>query len=174
MAKARVVLFTGDGKGKTTAALGMVMRASGHGLKSLIVQFVKSDATTGEIEACRHLPGVTIVQTGLGFVPKSTAPEFSGHVKAAENGMKAAEDAVASGQHDMIVLDEICIAVAKELLDEKRVITLIEKAGPHMCLVLTGRNAAPGLIAGADTVTEMRLVKHGLNDGIQAQAGVEH
>lgn len=172
--KARVLLFTGDGKGKTTAALGMVMRASGHGLRSLVLQFVKSDATTGEIEACRNLPGVSILQTGLGFVPAAAAPEFAEHAHAAARGLKLAEDAVASGSYDLIVLDEICNAVARGLLDESRVISLVGRAKPHIRLVMTGRGATPGLAACADTVTEMRLVRHGLDDGIRAQEGVEY
>jgi ATP:corrinoid adenosyltransferase len=81
--RGRIILFTGDGKGKTTAALGMVLRASGHGMKALIIQFVKADPSTGELAACRHLPGVEIVQTGRGFIPERTSPEFQEHCSAA-------------------------------------------------------------------------------------------
>ena len=79
----RIILFTGDGKGKTTAALGMVLRAGGHGLKCLIVQFIKAAGETGELSACRNLPGVEIVQAGLGFIPNETNPAFAAHQQAA-------------------------------------------------------------------------------------------
>jgi len=169
----RIILFTGDGKGKTTAALGMVLRASGHGMKSLIIQFIKSDPDTGELAACRHIAGVEIVQTGRGFVPERTEPLFKEHRKAAAEGLDLAERALLSGGYDLVILDEICIAVWKELLDEKRVIEVVLKGGPGTCVVMTGRNATAGLISIADTVTEMRMVKHGLTEGWKAQKGVE-
>lgn len=172
--KGRILLFTGDGKGKTTAALGMAMRASGHGLKGLVLQFVKADESTGEIEACRHLPGITIEQAGLGFVPARTDPGFLQHVEAARAGLARAEAALTSGDFDMVLLDEICTAVAKGLLDEDRVLEALGKAAPHICIVLTGRGATEGMVTIADTVTEMHLVKHGLAQGIVAQQGVEY
>ncbi len=170
----RIILFTGDGKGKTTAALGMVLRASGHGMKSLVIQFVKSDPDTGELAACRHLAGVEIVQTGRGFVPERTDPLFQEHRRAAEKGLDLAERALLSGGYDLVILDEICIAVWKELLDEKRIIEVVLKGGPGTCVVMTGRNATAGLISLADTVTEMRMVKHGFSEGFKAQKGVEY
>ncbi len=169
----RIILFTGDGKGKTTAALGMVLRASGHGMKSLVIQFVKSDPDTGELAACRHLNGVEIVQTGRGFVPERTDPLFQEHRRAAEQGLDLAEQSLLSGGYDLIMLDEICIAVWKGLLDEKRIIDALLKGGPGTCVVMTGRNATAGLISLADTVTEMRMVKHGFAEGFKAQKGVE-
>jgi cob(I)alamin adenosyltransferase len=169
----RIILFTGDGKGKTTAALGMVLRASGHGMKSLVIQFVKSDPDTGELSACRHIAGVEIAQTGRGFVPERTDPLFQKHRKAAEEGLDLAERALLSGFYDLVILDEICIAAWKELLDEKKIIEVVLKGGPGTCVVMTGRNATAGLISLADTVTEMRMGKHGFTEGWEAQKGVE-
>jgi len=169
----RVLLFTGDGKGKTTAALGMLLRASGHGLRALMLQFIKFDATTGELASAARLPGIEIVQTGRGFVPKPGHPKFQEHVEAARAGLRLAAEALSAGKYDMLVLDEICTAVSKGLLDEKAVVETLAGAKAGICLVLTGRGATPGLLALADTATEMRCLKHGLASGISAQKGVE-
>ena len=171
--KARVLIFTGEGKGKTTAALGMVLRASGHGLRSIIIQFIKNDPTTGEIQAIRHLPGTEIEQVGLGFVPAPDSPEFPAHCLAAQKGLDLAARAIESAEHSLIVLDEVCTAVSYGLLEERAVSEAVERAGPGCCVVLTGRGATEALIALADTVTEMRCVKHGLDAGHRAQKGVE-
>jgi len=173
MEKGRILIFTGDGKGKTTAALGMVLRAAGHGMKTLVVQFIKSDTTTGELEACKRLPPIEIVQAGRGFVPDREDPSFEEHRRAAREGLFLAEKAMEKGDLEMIVLDEICLAVARGLLDESDVLAAVGKAGPRTTVVLTGRGATQGLIALADTVTEMRMVKHGLAEGLTARRGVE-
>ena len=174
MDRGRILLFTGNGKGKTTAALGMALRAAGHGLKTLILQFVKSDRDTGEIAACRFIPGAEIVQTGRGFVPAQTSPAFAEHREAAQAGLGLAEKAILSGRYELIVLDELCTAVGKGLIDEHQVVDLIGRASSAVCIVMTGRNATAGLIALADTVTEMQPVKHGYAAGITAQKGVEY
>jgi cob(I)alamin adenosyltransferase len=170
----RILLFTGDGKGKTTAALGMALRACGHGQKTLIIQFIKSDASTGEIEGLKHLPGADIVQKGLGFVPPRSDPAFPDHRLAAQEGLRTAAEALASGSYDLIILDEVCLAVSRHLLEEDQVKEVIQKTNPGTCLVMTGREASLGLIAMADTVTEMNMVKHGLALGMKAQKGVEY
>ncbi len=169
----RVLVFTGDGKGKTTAALGMVLRASGHGHKTLVVQFIKNDASTGELEGCRRLPGVEITQAGRGFVPDPSSASFAEHKLAAETGLDLAADALKSGDYDLVVLDEVCLAVSKGLLEEERVVESVRERDPETCVVLTGRHCPPGLTSLADTVTEMRCVKHGLQAGFKAQEGVE-
>jgi len=170
----RIILFTGDGKGKTTAALGMILRASGHKLKSLIVQFIKTAGHTGELAACRHLPGVEIVQAGLGFLPDNkTNPAFAAHQQAAEDALEKVTAAIADGNYDLIVMDEICLAVKKDLLTEEAVIESIQKAGPEMVIVMTGRRSPAGLMSLADTVTEMTMIKHGYSEGRPAQKGVE-
>ncbi|HTU03101.1 MAG TPA: cob(I)yrinic acid a,c-diamide adenosyltransferase [Candidatus Sulfotelmatobacter sp.] len=172
--RGRTLVFTGDGKGKTTAALGMVLRAAGHGQCVLVVQFVKGDSNTGELAACAHLPGVRITQTGLGFIPAQTAPAFRQHREAAARGLKLAAEALANEPLDLLVLDEVCLAVERGLLEEADVLAVLCQRTRPVCLVLTGRGATPGLLAAADTITEMRSLGHGVAHGIPAQPGVEY
>ena len=169
----RILLFTGDGKGKTTAAFGMAMRALGHNLPTLIIQFIKCDDSTGEYAVFGRLPRVKIRQTGLGFVPPRSSPRFADHQQAARQALDAVAKALAAGKYRLIILDEICVAVAKSLLEEKAVVRTVKQAPRDAIVVLTGRGAGKGLIGLADTVTEMRCVKHGYQRGRQAQAGVE-
>jgi len=171
--KARVLIFTGDGKGKTTAALGLAFRATGHGMRVLVLQFVKGGQETGELAAARQIPGFEIVQRGCGFVPAEGSPQFAVHRQAAENVLREAAEALRAGSHDVVVLDEFCYAVAKNLVSEQSALEVVALAGAGTVLVLTGRGATPGLIAAADTVTEMCLRKHALKAGIKAQRGVE-
>ena len=197
---ARILIFTGDGKGKTTAALGMAFRAAGHGLRSCVIQFVKADDTVGEVAAAAGAGLIEIHQTGRGFLPPAGDPRWETHRAAAQNGLRMAAEAVDSGRYRLVVLDEICFAVARGLIDEGQVRDLVAQAhsrqvlpsppaplpqagegssklvaqsSPETCLVLTGRGATPGLVALADTVTEMRCVKHGFQAGWPAQEGVE-
>jgi cob(I)alamin adenosyltransferase len=170
----RTLVFTGDGKGKTTAALGMALRAAGHGQRVLVVQFVKGDGATGELAACKHLPGVKIVQAGLGFIPPEDAPAFASHREAAECGLALASRALASEGVDLLVLDEVCLAIARRLLTEEAVLAVLRQRVRPVCVVLTGRGAPAGIVEQADTVTEMRCLAHGLAQGICAQPGVEY
>lgn len=187
----RILLFTGDGKGKTTAALGIAIRALGHNLPTLIIQFLKCDdsagdgrpacnvvrstagRSTGEYSMFSRLPGVAIRATGLGFVPLPSSPQFAAHQQAARQALDAAALALAAGKYRVVILDEICTAVAKNLLTEAAVIRTVKQAAIDTIVVLTGRGAGTGLIGLADTVTEMRCVKHGYQQGRQAQEGVE-
>ncbi len=169
----RILLFTGDGKGKTTAALGMALRASGHGLRTLIIQFVKADSSTGELAALGKLPEIELVQTGLGFLPEADDPHFTEHCEAARRGLSRAAEAINSGAWQLIILDEVGYAVHRGLLSEPEVSKVVEQAQPECCIVLTGRGATAGLIALADTVTDMRCVKHAHQAGRQAEKGVE-
>ncbi len=170
----RILIFTGDGKGKTTAALGMALRAHGHKIPVAIVQFVKSDVKTGEFAALRRLSRIEILVAGLGFVPPETDPCFADHCRAAEGGLRIAAEMARSGRYGLVILDEGCYAVARHLLPEKAVLALIEQAAPGVVIVLTGRGATPGLIAAADTVSEIRCVKHGFDSGRTAEKGVEY
>lgn len=169
----RILIFTGDGKGKTTAALGMAFRMSGHGLRTCVIQFIKSDATVGEIAAAAASANIEIHPTGLGFLPPAERPQFAEHRAAAQAGLSKAAELLASGRFALMVLDEICLAVARGLIDEEQVVELLAQAPPQTCLVMTGREATPALIALADTVTEMRCLKHGMQAGRPAQPGVE-
>jgi len=172
--RGRLLLFTGDGKGKTTAALGMALRASGQGMQVKIIQFIKADPGTGEVAAVRNLPGVELIQTGLGFVPAADNPGYLQHHKAAERGLLLAEEAILSGRNDLVILDEVCNAIALKLLSEERVIAVLRQAGPRQIIVLTGRDASESLVALADTVTIMECRKHALTEGRPAQKGVEY
>lgn len=170
---ARILIFTGDGKGKTTAALGMAVRAAGHNMPALILQFIKNDASTGELAAFRRLSEVTIRQTGQGFIPPESSPAFERHRRAAVEALAQAEEALTNGACGLLILDEVCTAVALKLVTEQAVIDLLQKAGGDTVIVLTGRGASRGLIEAADTVTEMHCVKHGFQHGRKAQAGAE-
>jgi cob(I)alamin adenosyltransferase len=169
----RVLIFTGEGKGKTTAALGMAFRAAGHGMRTCVVQFIKADDAVGEVAAASASSHIEIHQTGLGFLPLADSPEFAAHRKAAQSGLHVAAEAVASGRYALVVLDEICLAAARGLVDAQQVSDIVAAAPAEMCLVFTGRHAGEALIALADTVTEMRLIKHGYDAGRPAQDGVE-
>ncbi len=171
--KPRILIFTGDGKGKTTAALGMAFRASGHGLHTCLVQFIKSDTTVGEMAAAAASTNIEIHSAGLGFIPSADQPQFAEHRAAAQAGLGRAAELLLSGRFALVILDEICLAVTRGLIDEGQVVKLLAQAPPQTCLVLTGREATPALIALADTVTEMRCLKHGLQTGRLAQDGVE-
>jgi cob(I)alamin adenosyltransferase len=169
----RILLFTGDGKGKTTAALGMALRAAGHAMRTAIVQFIKSDSTVGEVAAARGNPMIEILQVGRGFLPTPGSPEIVRHRAAAEEGLRRAAEILAGGQFRLVILDEVCLAVARGLLSQEQVIEAVGRAAPGTCVVLTGRGATDALVALADTVTEMRCVKHGMQSGIAAEKGVE-
>lgn len=171
---ANILVFTGDGKGKTTAALGMAMRALGHGQSVLFVQFVKSDTFSGEQVAANRLEGLELMQTGLGFVPTQDHPSFGEHVSAARQGMEICAEAIAHGLYDMVVMDEICVAVSKGLIDGETVARVLEDAPDQITVVLTGRNAPEWLIGRADTVTTMQCIKHALGSGVGARKGIEY
>lgn len=166
-----ILICTGDGKGKSTAAFGMALRAVGHRQQVLIVQFLKQDESAGELGPLRQL-GIRIVQTGRGFVPAAESPEFAKHRQAAQDGFKLACRELQGEGYQLVILDEICGAVAKGLLAEADVIAALEQA-PAQNIVLTGRNASAGLIALADTVTEMVPRKHAFEQGIGAREGIE-
>ncbi|MDA3902270.1 MAG: cob(I)yrinic acid a,c-diamide adenosyltransferase [Desulfuromusa sp.] len=172
MAK-NMLIFTGNGKGKSTAAFGMALRAAGHGQRILILQFMKSDESTGELVSLRQKLGIDIRLTGLGFVPKPEHPKYPAHREAAQQGFAAACKAMQSGEYDLLVLDEICGAVSCGLVEEKQVLEAVESSRDDLNIVLTGRSATPAMIEMADTVTEMVPFKHALESGIPARQGVE-
>ena len=164
-----VIVHTGDGKGKTTAALGLAIRAFGAGLKVLILQFIKSKKISGELNALAQL-GIEIRRLGLGFVTKEN---FDEQKKSARAAIELARTEILSGAWDLIILDEINYAVKFGLVDTAELLSLIEIRPPELHLVFTGRNALPELIDVADLVTEMKLVKHPFQKGIAAQSGIE-
>ena len=170
---ARILVFTGDGKGKTTAAMGMALRAAGHNMPTRIIQFLKADDSTGELAACKDFPHVHMQQVGKGFVPKPDHPHYPCHRTAAQDGLKMATETLQSGQYLLVILDEICTAIERGLLTEPEVADAARLARPGTVLVLTGRGAPPAIIALADTVTSMQCIKHGMKTGHKAQKGVE-
>ncbi len=171
--KGYVQVYTGNGKGKTTAALGLAMRAAGHGLHTVILQFMKGWIDYGELEGARMLaPHVEIHQAGRDtFVNrKNPDPEDT---RLAREGWELAKKAILGGKADIVVLDEINCAIDFGLLPLEEVIDVIKRKPDGMELVLTGRGAPQGLIEVADLVTEMREVKHYYAKGVDARVGVE-
>lgn len=173
MVKHRGLVFinTGLGKGKTTAALGAALRASGQGLKVLIIQFIKSDWPTGELEAIRRLPGLEIRPMGLGLITQGE--KIDPHRLKARQAWDMAVKEIRSGAWDMVVLDEGCQALHWGFVDEGEMAGLIRTKPPAMHLILTGRHCPPRIMDLADTVTRMELVKHHMAAGVDSQAGVE-
>ena len=164
-----VIVHTGDGKGKTTAALGLAIRAFGAGLKVLILQFIKGRKLSGELVALKTL-GVEIKQCGLGFV---TEENFADQLKAAREAVDLARAEISLGAWDLIILDEINYAVKFGLVDAAQISELLKIRPQQLHMVFTGRDALPELVDAADLVTEMKLVKHPFQRGISAQPGIE-
>lgn len=168
-----VQVYTGDGKGKTTASLGLVLRASGYGQRSAIISFLKGDPNYGELRFIReHMPMVDYQLAGrMNFVdPKDPAPE---DLAIAHDGLARAREAIASGDYHVVVLDEVNVAVTLGLLDAADVLTIVAERPDHVEVVLTGRDAPAEFIEAADLVTEMRSIKHFYEAGIPARRGIE-
>ncbi len=168
-----VELFTGNGKGKTSAALGVAIRALGHGLRVHIVYFMKGDYPYGEQKTLSQLPGISFARFGQKeFVdPANVKPEEKEQAKQA---LEEARRAVLGGEYDLVVLDEVNVAAAWKLVDVEDVIELIKQKPEKVELVLTGRYADEKLIALADLVTEMKEIKHPYRKGISARKGIEY
>lgn len=170
-----VVVLTGYGKGKTSSALGMVLRACGHGMKVCMLQFMKGDIFTGEWEAVKKLDcDIEIVPTGMGFcgIQGNPYPQPV-HREAAQRALNLALERINSGNYDLVVLDEINNAIHLKLVDLEQVLDLIRNKPPLMHLVLTGRDALPEIIDLADTVSEVREITHAYRKGIEPQPGVD-
>ena len=166
-----LIVYTGEGKGKTTAALGQVLRAAGHGFRACVIQFIKGKWPTGEARAVRGLqPEVDFHVVGSGFTWQSDKEQTR---QAAKEGWRLAKEAVLSGAYDMVVLDELTYLVTYGLVPESEIIDSLAGRPPAVHVVVTGRGASENLIAAADLVTEMRCVKHPYKKGIAAQKGVE-
>ena len=175
------IIYTGNGKGKTTAALGMTLRALGHGWRVLVIQFFKGDwpVVFGELEMAKRLaPQLEVLQLGKGFVKHmGDAKPFEEHLAAAQDALRVAREKIASGAYDLIVLDEIIYAIdyaGVQLVSVDDVLSLMSAKPPSLHLVLTGRNAPQALIDRADLVTEMGEIKHPWQQKIPAQVGVDY
>jgi len=171
LSRGYVQVYTGDGKGKTTAALGLALRAAGHGMRTYIGQFMKGQSY-GELDALRDHPFITIEQ--YGDVRCIRREEVTpAHVEQARRGLERARQALLSGQYDLVVLDEVNVTIWFGLLTVDEVLALIEQRPERVELILTGRRAPTELLARADLVTEMREVKHYYQQGVMARDGIE-
>lgn len=168
-----VQVFTGNGKGKTTAALGVVLRAVGHGLRAFVVYFMKGEYPYGEVGPLSNLPGVALARFGqLSFCDPENVKEEE--KEEARKALQAAREAMLSGNYDLVVLDEVNVAAAWGLVEVVEVERLVKDKPPQVELVLTGRYADPRLIELADLVTEMTEVKHPYTQGIKARRGIDY
>lgn len=170
-AQGLVLVFTGEGKGKTTSALGAALRAVGSGLRVLMIQFIKGGRTYGELFSAAKLEGLEIRPMGLGLIGKRS--DLAPHQEAARQAWRAAEQELASGRWDLLILDEVFVALRRGFLTLAALRGLIAAKPDGMHLILTGRGCPPEIYDLADTVTEMKAVKHHLRAGHRAQAGME-
>lgn len=173
--KGLILVHTGDGKGKTTAGLGLALRAWGSGLRVMILQFIKGGWKYGELEAIERLGQldgrIEIRPLGLGLMRSDEDREK--HIRAAAKALQESERMMVYGQYDLIIFDEINYAVKFGLISLDDVLALLDKKPEKLHVLLTGRDARPELIERADLVTEMKLVKHPYQQGIKAQQGIE-
>ncbi len=167
-----VQIYTGEGKGKTTAALGLALRALGRNLKVYMLQFLKGE-DTGELHAGRLFGDKFVIeQTGLkGFIRRGKIDPADVH--QAREALKTAKEIVSRGDYDLVILDEINVALYFELISVHEVVQVLEARAPHVEVVLTGRYAPPELIEMADLVTEMKNIKHYFHSGVPAREGIE-
>lgn len=171
-----VVVLTGYGKGKTSSALGMVVRACGHGMKVLMIQFMKGDLSTGEWEGIPKLDcDVELIPAGMGFCGIQGNPfTHAAHREAAQQALQLAREKIRSGAYGLVVLDEINNALNLKLLDLDQVLDVIRSRPPLLHLVLTGRDAHPDVIELADTVSEVHEIKHAYRKDIEPQPGIDY
>ena len=170
-----LLINTGPGKGKTTAALGTGLRAVGNGMRVLMLQFLKGSWHYGELDAVQTLgPNFVLKQMGRGFVKVGGAETDPEDIRMVEAAWAEAQEAIHSGEWDMVILDEINYAIGYGMLDPAVVAETLRNRPEMVHVILTGRNAHPLLVEIADTVTEMREVKHAYEKGILAQRGIEY
>ncbi|MBP8645886.1 MAG: cob(I)yrinic acid a,c-diamide adenosyltransferase [Syntrophobacteraceae bacterium] len=173
MGEGLLVVFTGEGKGKTTAALGMALRAAGHGMKILILQFIKGSRSSGELQSLAGQNNIEIIPLGMGFTRRKEDLEEDREL--ALRGWEKAITSMRSGAYQMLVLDELNHVLSLGLLPLETVVGALKNRPPGLHVVVTGRNAPQALISVADLVTEMQCVKHPYRDrGLKAQQGIEY
>lgn len=173
LAQGLIQVYTGNSKGKTTAALGLAIRAVGHGFKVFIIQFMKGREDYGELQGLKRLEPECQIEHygGKGWVQKGN-PSL-GDKEEANKAFSRVKEIIADGQWDIVILDEILNAIWFELLSEDELITVLETKPKHVEIVLTGRNASDVIKAKADLVTEMLQLKHPYDQGVAARKGIE-
>ena len=170
-----IIVNTGPGKGKTTAAMGTALRAVGQGMKVLMLQFLKGSWHYGELDAVKVFGDNFIMkQMGRGFVKVGGAEPDPEDVKMVEEAWNESRQAILSGKWDLVVLDEINYAISYGMLNPAKVVDALKQKPEMVHVILTGRNAHPTIVELADTVTEMRQVKHAYEKGVEAQRGIEY
>ncbi|MCB2228172.1 MAG: cob(I)yrinic acid a,c-diamide adenosyltransferase [Desulfarculaceae bacterium] len=169
--KGLVMVNTGRGKGKSTAAFGLAVRAAGHGWRTLIIQFIKSGEGYGEVKGLGYLPGVELRATGLGLIGDDD--DLTPHREAARRGWDMAVAEVTGGAWDLVILDEINVAMKRGFVSPQEVIELIKAKPPRLHLLLTGRSCPPEVQEMVDMVTVMEPKRHHAKAGVEAQEGVE-
>lgn len=174
--KGLIVVITGPGKGKTTAALGMALRACGHGMKICIIQFMKGDLYAGEWDGIKLLNcDIELHSTGKGFCGIQGNPyPWAEHRANAQDAIDLVREKLSSGGFDMLILDEINNSLKLKLVDLEQVLGILRDKPPLMHLILTGRDAHPKVIEMADTVSEVHEIKHAYRQGIDPQPGVDY
>jgi cob(I)alamin adenosyltransferase len=173
--KGLIIVNTGPGKGKTTAAMGTALRAVGNGMKVLMLQFLKGSWHYGELDAVKAFGDNFIMkQMGRGFVKVGGAETDPEDVRMVEDAWKEAEQAIVSGQWDLVILDEINYAISYGMLDPANVVETLRRKPEQVHVILTGRSAHPTIMEVADTVTEMKQIKHAYEKGVLAQRGIEY
>jgi len=174
--KGLIVVITGYGKGKTTTALGIVVRACGHNMRTSIIQFMKGDIYAGEWDGIKKMDcTVELISTGKGFCGIQGNPyPFEEHRENAQDAIELTHQKIESGQWDILILDEINNALHLKLVDLEQVLKIIRKKPPEMHLVLTGRDAHPQVVELADTVSEVLEVKHAYQKDIEPQPGIDY
>jgi cob(I)alamin adenosyltransferase len=170
-----IIVNTGPGKGKTTAAMGTALRAVGNGMKVLMLQFLKGSWHYGELDAVQAFGDQFVMkQMGRGFVKVGGAETDPEDIRMVQEAWADAEKAILSGEWDLVVLDEINYAISYGMLDPAQVVAVLKRKPELVHVILTGRSAHPTIVEVADTVTEMREVKHAYQKGIMAQRGIEY
>jgi cob(I)alamin adenosyltransferase len=168
-----IQVYTGNGKGKTTASLGLAFRASGHGFKTCMLQFMKECPDYGEVKAAGFLPGFTVLQVGRNdFVDLADPDPID--IDLARTGWEKAKTVIDSGDYDIVILDEINVAMACGLLAAADVAAFLTARKRSVEIILTGRYAPPEIIAVAHLVTDMQEIKHPYQDGIPARQGIDY
>jgi cob(I)alamin adenosyltransferase len=168
-----VQVYTGNGKGKTSAAFGAVLRAVGRGLKVYIIQFIKGGFDYGELYSVKYLPNLKLTAFGRGrFITEPQPPEED--VRLAREGFELAKRTVSGGEYDIVVLDEINVVMYLKMIGVDEVVELVKNKPKHVELILTGRNAPAQIIEIADLVTEMKEIKHPYAKGIPKRKGIEY